>query len=161
MITRAWATERGRCGTRAERASRSWSAMDDDGTGRVRNERNRDALGTTELTPTKSKRQATAGDDPEGGAIAAETEPLGHAGDGAMATDGSGGGAAAAAPAASCDEPDAGDCAAVGAGVFVRLYIRMFALLRVHAGVLSVLGRKGCSPPYVPRSKSCTITPKS
>ena len=37
--------------------------MDDDGTGRVRNERNRDALGTTELTPTKSKRQATAGDD--------------------------------------------------------------------------------------------------
>ena len=60
--------------------------MGDDGTGRVRNERNRDALGTTELTPTKSKRQATAGDDPEGGAIAAETEPLGHAGDGAMAT---------------------------------------------------------------------------
>jgi len=30
--------------------------MDDDGTGRVRNERNRDVLGTTELTPTKSKR---------------------------------------------------------------------------------------------------------
>ena len=121
----------------------------------------RDALGTTELTPVKSKPRATAGDDPEGDAIAAETEPLGHAGDGAMATDEPGGGAAAAAPAASCDEPDAGDCAAVGADVFVRLYIRMFALLRVHAGVLSVLGRKGCSPPYVPRSKSCTITPKS
>ena len=148
--------------TRAERASRSWSAMDDDGTGRrVRNERNRDALGTTELTPTKSKRQATAGDNPEGGAIAAEIEPLGHAGDGAMATDSSGGGAAAAAPASSCDEPDAGDCAAVGAGTFVRLYIRMFALLRVRAGVLSVLDQNRCSPPSVPRSKSCTITPKS
>ena len=50
--------------TRAERASRSWSAMDDDGTGRERNERNRDALSTTELTPAKSKRQVTAGDDP-------------------------------------------------------------------------------------------------
>ena len=94
--------------------------MDDDGTGRERNERNRDALGTTELTPAKSKRQATAGDDPEGDAIAAETEPLGHAGDGAMATDEPGGGAAAAAPAASCDEPDAGDCAAVGDGTFVH-----------------------------------------
>ena len=65
--------------TRAERASRTWSAMDDDGTGRERNERNRDALGTTELTPAKSKRQATTGDDPEGDAIAAETEQLGHA----------------------------------------------------------------------------------
>ena len=115
--------------------------MDDDGTGRVRNESNRNALGTTELTPTNPKRQATASDDPEGGAIAAETEPLGHAGDGAMATDGSGGGAAAAAPAASCDEPDAGDCAAVGAGVFVRLYIRMFALLRVRSP------KRGCTLP--------------
>ena len=135
--------------------------MDNDGTGRERNERNRDALGTTELTPTKPKRQATAGGNPEGGAIAAETEPLGHAGDGAMVTDEPGGGAAAAAPAASCDEPDAGDCAAVGAGTVVHLYIRMFALLRVRAGVLSVLDRKGCSSPYVPRPNFQAMTPKS
>ena len=139
--------------------------MDDDGTGRERNERNRDALGTTELTPAKSwaksKRQATAGDDREGGAFAAETEPLGHAGDGAMATDEPGGGAAAAAPAASCDEPDAGDCAAVGAGTFVHLYIRMFAGLCVRAGMLSVLCQKGCSPPYIPRPNFRTMTPKS
>ena len=35
--------------------------------------------------------------------------------------------------------------------MFVHLYIRIFAIFCARDGVLSVLGRKGCSPPHIPR----------
>ena len=34
---------------------------------------------------------------------------------------------------------------------FVHLYIRIFAIFCARDSVLSVLGRKGCSPPHIPR----------
>ena len=37
------------------------------------------------------------------------------------------------------------------ARTFVHLYIRIFAIFCARDGVLSVLGRKGCSPPHIPR----------
>ena len=37
------------------------------------------------------------------------------------------------------------------ARMFVHLYIRIFAIFCARDGVLSVLGRKGCSPPHTSR----------
>ena len=37
------------------------------------------------------------------------------------------------------------------ARTFVHLYIRIFAIFCARDGVLSVLGRKGCSPPHIAR----------
>ena len=110
-------------------------AADGDGDGR----RQRAALGPTGLTPVKSRRAAPNGDDSEGDTIAAEPEPGAGAGASAMEADAPGGGAAAAAP----DERDEGDRGSVladaAAGVFVHLYILIYAVLCVRASVPSVL----------------------
>ena len=45
------------------------------------------------------------------------------------------------------------------ARTFVHLYIRIFAIFCARDGVLSVLGRKGCSPPHIARFVPMVMMP--